>query len=66
LTVLCDWVENLGFVALLLGLPAQPAWLANTTLALHAGKLVFNMVFNVGFWVVAVAVGVVGARRWRR
>jgi hypothetical protein len=51
LTVLMDWLENIGFVALVTGLPAEPLWLARLTLSLHAGKLIFNMVFNVLFWV---------------
>ena len=55
LTVLMDWLENIGFVALVLGLPDEPLWLARTTLLLHAGKLFFNMVFNLGFWVLLIA-----------
>jgi hypothetical protein len=58
LTVLFDWAENIGFVTLVLGLPAEPMWLAQVTLLLHAGKLVFNMVFNIGFWIALVAAGV--------
>ncbi len=65
LTVACDWTENLGFVALLLGRPAQPAWLAGLTLSLHAGKLAFNMVFNLTFWVVLIAAGIAGIERRR-
>ena len=48
-TVVFDWAENVGFVALISGLPAQPVWLAQLTIALHQGKLVFNMIFNVLF-----------------
>ncbi len=64
LTVLMDWGENLGFAGLVLGLPAEPLWLAQLTLGLHAAKLFFNMVFNLGFWVVLLAVLVTRARAW--
>ena len=63
LTVLMDWAENVGFVALVTSLPAEPLWLARVTLGLHASKLVFNMVFNVLFWILLVAVIVVVIRR---
>jgi hypothetical protein len=56
LTVLMDWLENIGFVTLILGLPDEPMGLAQITLLLHAGKLFFNMVFNLGFWVLLIAV----------
>lgn len=56
ITVIFDWLENLGFIALVLGLPAEPLWMAQVTLALHAGKLTFNMIFNVGTWVLLGAV----------
>jgi len=62
LTVLMDWGENLGFASLVVGLPAEPLWLARLTLALHAAKLFFNMVFNLGFWVVLLAVLVTRVR----
>jgi hypothetical protein len=55
-TVLMDWLENIGFVLLVTGLPDEPLWLAQATLALHAAKLFFNMVFNLGFWVLLIAV----------
>lgn len=55
LTVLMDWLENIGFAALVIGLPDEPMWLAQTTLVLHAGKLFFNMVFNLGFWILLSA-----------
>jgi hypothetical protein len=51
-TVLMDWGENLGFVSLALGLgdgAASVAWLA---VQLHRAKLIFNLVFNVGFLLV--------------
>lgn len=51
LTVLMDWAENVGFILLVTVLPAEPLWLARMTLLLHAGKLLFNMVFNVLFWI---------------
>ena len=63
ITVLTDWAENVGFVALLLALPAEPMWLARLTLGLHAGKLLFNMVFNVLFWVLLVTVIVIVIRK---
>jgi hypothetical protein len=56
LTVLMDWLENIGFITLVLGLPDEPLWLAQTTLLLHASKLFFNMAFNLGFWILLVAV----------
>jgi hypothetical protein len=55
-TVLFDWAENAGFIALVMGLPAQPAWLAQLTLGLHVGKLVCNMVFNLMFWALLLGV----------
>jgi hypothetical protein len=63
LTVLMDWLENIGFVALVVGLPDEPLWLARTTLLLHAGKLFFNMVFNLGFWFLLVAVIFISMKR---
>jgi hypothetical protein len=62
-TVLMDWLENIGFALLVTGLPDEPLWLAQTTLALHAGKLFFNMVFNLGFWVLLVAVIAISIRK---
>jgi hypothetical protein len=56
LTVVFDWAENLGFATLVVLRPASPPWLAQLTLALHAGKLVFNMLFNLGFWLLLLAV----------
>ena len=56
LTVLMDWCENIGFAALVTGLPDEPMWLARITLLLHAAKLFFNMVFNLGFWTLLIAV----------
>jgi hypothetical protein len=55
-TVLMDWLENVGFIMLVTGLPDEPLWLAQTTLLLHGAKLFFNMVFNLGFWVLLIAV----------
>ena len=63
MTVLMDWAENIGFVALVMALPNESLLLARITLGLHAGKLVFNMVFNVLTWVLLAAVIVVVARR---
>ena len=63
LTVLMDWFENIGFVSLILGLPDEPLWLAQATLLLHASKLFFNMAFNLGFWVLLVAVIISALRR---
>ena len=59
LTVLMDWLENLGFAALVIIRPAEPLWLAQITLVLHAAKLGFNFTFNLGFFVVLAAVVVV-------
>jgi len=50
LTVLMDWAENIGFVALVAVLPAEPLWLARLTLGFHAMKLLSNMAFNLLFW----------------
>lgn len=62
LTVLMDWGENVGFALLVTGRPAEPAWLARITLLLHAMKLLFNMVFNLGFWILLAAAIVAGLR----
>jgi hypothetical protein len=62
LTVLMDWFENVGFAILVVGLPAEPHWLAQTTLLLHAGKLIFNMVFNLGFWALLIAAIIAGIK----
>ncbi len=55
LTVLMDWLENIGFAMLVVGLPAEPLWLARVTLGLHAAKLSFNLIFNLGFWILLLA-----------
>jgi len=55
-TVVMDWAENIGFAALVVGLPNEPLWLAQLTLLLHAGKLAGNAIFNVGFLLVLIAV----------
>lgn len=62
-TVLIDWAENIGFMLLVSGLPDKPLWLAQVTLTLHAGKLLFNLLFNLGFFVL---LGTVIASRLRR
>lgn len=62
LTVLMDWLENVGFAWLVLARPAEPVWLAQLTLALHVAKLFFNMVFNLGFWTMLVAIMALSAR----
>jgi hypothetical protein len=56
LTVLLDWAENIGFVALVTISPGEAQWLAVFTLGLHAGKLIFMMVFNVLICVLLAAV----------
>ena len=63
LTVLMDWFENIGFITLVLGLPDEPLWLAQTTLLLHASKLFFIMVFNLGFWILLIAALISALRR---
>jgi hypothetical protein len=63
LTVLMDWLENIGFVALVTAMPAEPLWLARLTLGFHALKLLANMVFNLLFWVLLGTVIVVFIRR---
>jgi hypothetical protein len=62
LTVLMDWLENIGFAALVLARPGEPIWTAQLTLTLHAAKLFFNMAFNLGFWIVLLVVIVVTVR----
>lgn len=62
LTVLMDWLENIGFSTLAVIQPDEPLWLAQLTLAFHAAKLFFNMVFNIGFWIVLGAAIVNGIR----
>jgi len=64
LTVLMDWAENMGFAALIAGLPDEPMWLAQLTLLLHAAKLFFNMIFNLGFWTALVSAGVKRIRNY--
>jgi hypothetical protein len=56
LTVLMDWAENAGFLALVYAQPAEPVTLAQLTLALHGAKLFFNMVFNAAFWTLLLTV----------
>ncbi len=65
-TVLLDWLENLGFVALVMGLPAEPLWLAYLSLGLHMGKLFFNLVFNLGFWFLLLAAATARLRARRK
>jgi hypothetical protein len=62
ITVLFDWAENTGFIALVTVLPNEPMWLAQLTLGLHAGKLLLMMVFNLATWVLLLAVIVVRVR----
>lgn len=64
-TVLMDWAENAGFVALVLAAPGEPPGIAPLAVACHRAKLFFNMVFNAGFLVAlltAVTVRLRGAR----
>ncbi len=63
LTVLADWGENIGFMALVTGLPAEPMWLAQLALGLHDAKLVFLMVFNVSIWILLAAVILVQVKK---
>jgi len=63
-TVLMDWLENLGFATLIIVRPAVPLWLAETTLMLHAAKLLFNLLFNLGFLVLLVTVVSVKIKLW--
>ncbi|MEJ2139057.1 MAG: hypothetical protein P8Y61_06365 [Gammaproteobacteria bacterium] len=64
ITVLMDWLENLGFATLIIVRPAEPLWLAEITLGLHAAKLLFNLLFNLGFLVVFVTVVSVKIKLW--
>ena len=63
MTVLMDWAENIGFIVLVTASPNESLALARITLGLHAGKLVFNMVFNILTWVLLIAVIVVVVRK---
>jgi hypothetical protein len=62
LTVVMDWLENVGFATLVILRPDEPLWAAQLTLVLHAAKLFFILVFNLGFWLLLVTVIVVGMR----
>jgi hypothetical protein len=62
LTVLMDWGENTGFIALVTGLPEEPLGLAELTIFTHGAKLFFNMVFNVAFWSLLLTVLIVKMR----
>ena len=64
ITVLMDWLENLGFATLIIVRPAEPLWLAEITVGLHAAKLLFNLLFNLGFLVVLVTVVYVKIKLW--
>jgi hypothetical protein len=59
-TVLMDWLENLGFSILVVMQPAESLLLANITVLLHAAKLFFNMLFNLGFWPALLGATVIG------
>jgi hypothetical protein len=50
MTVLMDWAENAGFSLLVMTPSQERLWLAQFTLFLHAMKLLFNLLFNLGFW----------------
>ena len=50
LTVLIDWAENAGFALLVMNPLEERLWLAQVTLFLHAMKLLFNLLLNLGFW----------------
>ena len=62
LTVLMDWCENIGFASLVVLRPDEPMWLAQLTAALHAGKFICVMVFNLGFLIALLAAIVAGIR----
>jgi hypothetical protein len=62
LTVVMDWLENIGFATLVVMRPDEPLWVAQLTLVFHAAKLLLNLVFNLGFWLLLVTVIVVGMR----
>ena len=58
LTVLMDWGENTGFLALVGLHPSEPMWLAAITIAIHNAKLLFLTLFNIasgGLLVAAIA-----------
>lgn len=64
-TVLMDWAENLGFVWLAMDPPANPGGVATFAVLSHRGKLVLNMLYNIGF--LGVLIGVIStALRGRR
>lgn len=53
-TVLMDWGENIGFVAVMLTDDPQPLALAGLAVLLHRGKLLFNFLFNAAFFAVLI------------
>lgn len=55
-TVLMDWGENAFFVAVALSDSPEPRALAELAVLLHRGKLVFNLVFNLGFFAALLTV----------
>ena len=63
LTVLMDWGENTGFMALVAARPDGALWVAQLTVWTGYVKLFFNMVFNVSVWILLAAVIVVQVKK---
>jgi len=57
-----DWAANAGFALLAMNPLEEQLWLAQFTLFLHAMKLLFNLLFNLGFWVLLAAAIVDGIK----
>jgi hypothetical protein len=64
-TVLLDWAENAGFVALVLAAPEAPSGVAPLAVLCHRGKLLFNLLFNLGFLVALLTALTVRLRNTR-
>ncbi|HJP05579.1 MAG: hypothetical protein CL799_09900 [Chromatiales bacterium] len=62
-TVLFDWLENIGFVAVVLSVPDEPLWIAQTASVMHDCKMLFMMTFNLGWWILLPTVIVIEIRR---
>lgn len=61
-TVLFDWLENIGFVAVVLSIPDEPMWIAQAASVMHNGKFLFMMAFNVSWWILLPVAAVVAIR----
>lgn len=62
-TVIFDWLENIGFVAIVISPAAEPLWIAQTAFVMHNFKLLFNMIFNLGWWTLLAAAIVIAIKK---